>query len=75
MGERSIYEVALTHSEHPASWYLPVMSSFANQVEALAADGLSSTDISEVSELPPLLPVIDGDHTSACHYNEERAVV
>ena len=22
-----------------------------------------------------LLPVVDGDHTSACHYNEERAVV
>lgn len=26
----SIYEVALTRSEHPASWYLPVVSSLAN---------------------------------------------
>jgi glucoamylase len=30
IGERSIYEVALSRSEHPASWYLPVMSSMAN---------------------------------------------
>ena len=28
-----------------------------------------------LTEVPPLLPVIDGDHTSACHYNEERSVV
>jgi peptide/nickel transport system ATP-binding protein len=28
-----------------------------------------------VSEVPALLPVIGADHTSACHYNEERAVV
>ncbi len=28
-----------------------------------------------VSEMPALLPVIGPDHTSACHYNEERAVV
>ena len=28
-----------------------------------------------ITEVPQLLPVIDGDHTSACHYNEERAVV
>ena len=27
-----------------------------------------------VDEVPTLLPVVDGDHTSACHYNEERAV-
>jgi len=31
LGERSIFEVAQTGSEHPASWYLPVMTSFANQ--------------------------------------------
>lgn len=31
LGEHSLYEIALTRSEHPASWYLPVMSSFANQ--------------------------------------------
>jgi glucoamylase len=30
IGERSIYEVAQSRSEHPASWYLPVMSSMAN---------------------------------------------
>jgi glucoamylase len=30
IGERSIYEVAQTREEHPASWYLPVMSSMAN---------------------------------------------
>ncbi|HEY5978946.1 MAG TPA: ABC transporter ATP-binding protein [Microlunatus sp.] len=28
-----------------------------------------------VSEMPALLPVLGGDHRSACHYNEERAVV
>ena len=28
-----------------------------------------------ITEVPQLLPVVDGDHTSACHYNEERAVV
>ena len=28
-----------------------------------------------ITEVPPLLPVTEGDHTSACHYNEERAVV
>ena len=28
-----------------------------------------------VSEMPALLPVVGADHTSACHYNEERAVV
>jgi glucoamylase len=31
VGEHSIYEVAETRSEHPASWYLPTMSSLANQ--------------------------------------------
>jgi glucoamylase len=31
IGERSIYEVAFSRAEHPASWYLPVMSSMANQ--------------------------------------------
>jgi glucoamylase len=31
VGEHSIYEVAETHSEHPASWYLPTMSSLANE--------------------------------------------
>jgi len=30
IGEHSIYEVAQTRAEHPASWYLPVMSSMAN---------------------------------------------
>ena len=30
VGEHSIYEVAETRSEHPASWYLPTMSSLAN---------------------------------------------
>jgi glucoamylase len=30
IGEHSIYEVAQTREEHPASWYLPVMSSMAN---------------------------------------------
>jgi glucoamylase len=30
IGERSIYEVAQSRSEHPASWYLPVMWSMAN---------------------------------------------
>jgi glucoamylase len=30
LGEHSIYEIAQTGSEHPASWYLPVMSSYAN---------------------------------------------
>jgi glucoamylase len=30
IGERSIYEVAQSRSEHPASWYLPVMSGMAN---------------------------------------------
>jgi hypothetical protein len=28
-----------------------------------------------INEIPPLLPVIEGDHTSACHYNEEQVVV
>jgi peptide/nickel transport system ATP-binding protein len=28
-----------------------------------------------ITEVPPLLPVTEGDHTSACHYNEEQAVV
>ena len=28
-----------------------------------------------VSEVPTLLPVVGDDHLSACHYNEERAVV
>ena len=28
-----------------------------------------------VSEMPALLPVVGADHTSACHYNEERSVV
>jgi len=31
VGEHSIYEVAETRSEHPASWYLPTMSSLANE--------------------------------------------
>jgi glucoamylase len=43
LGERGIYDVALTRSEHPASWWLPVMSSFANQggmlPEQVFADG------------------------------------
>jgi glucoamylase len=30
IGERSIYEVAQSRSEHPASWYLAEMSSMAN---------------------------------------------
>src|SRR5262249_18789747 len=30
IGEHSVYEVAHSRSEHPASWYLPVMSSMAN---------------------------------------------
>jgi glucoamylase len=30
IGEHSIYQVAQTRAEHPASWYLPVMSSMAN---------------------------------------------
>ena len=30
IGEHSIYQVALTRGEHPASWYLPVMSDLAN---------------------------------------------
>ena len=30
LAEHSIYEIAQTGSEHPASWYLPVMSSYAN---------------------------------------------
>ncbi|HET9222450.1 MAG TPA: glucan 1,4-alpha-glucosidase, partial [Roseiflexaceae bacterium] len=30
LGEHSMYEIAQTGSEHPASWYLPVMSSYAN---------------------------------------------
>jgi glucoamylase len=30
IGEHSIYEVAQSREEHPASWYLPVMSSMAN---------------------------------------------
>lgn len=30
IGEYSIYEVAKSRSEHPASWYLPTMSSLAN---------------------------------------------
>ncbi len=30
IGERSIYDVAQTREEHPASWYLPVMWSMAN---------------------------------------------
>jgi glucoamylase len=43
LGEHSIYEVAQTGSEHPASWYLPVMSSYANAggmlPEQVFADG------------------------------------
>ncbi len=43
LGEHSIYEVAQTSSEHPASWYLPVMSSYANAggmlPEQVFADG------------------------------------
>jgi glucoamylase len=43
IGEHSIYEIAQTGAEHPASWYLPVMSSFANQggmlPEQVFADG------------------------------------
>ena len=35
--------------------------------------GRSSSAVS--SEMPALLPVVGADHTSACHYNEERAVV
>jgi glucoamylase len=30
IGEHSIYEVAKSRSEHPASWYLPVISDLAN---------------------------------------------
>jgi glucoamylase len=30
IGERSVYDVAQSRSEHPASWYLPVMSGMAN---------------------------------------------
>jgi glucoamylase len=30
IGEHSIYEIAQTGTEHPASWYLPVMSGMAN---------------------------------------------
>jgi glucoamylase len=43
LGEHSIYEIAQTGSEHPASWYLPVMSSYANAggmlPEQVFADG------------------------------------
>ncbi|HWQ13463.1 MAG TPA: glycoside hydrolase family 15 protein [Roseiflexaceae bacterium] len=43
LGERGVYDVALTRSEHPASWWLPVMASFANQggmlPEQVFADG------------------------------------
>ena len=28
-----------------------------------------------IDEVPPLLPVVDDDHTSACHYSEVRPVV
>lgn len=31
IGEYSIYQVAKTRSEHPASWYLPTISDLANQ--------------------------------------------
>jgi len=30
IGERSVYDVAQSRTEHPASWYLPVMSGMAN---------------------------------------------
>lgn len=30
VGEYGVYQVALTHSEHPASWYLPTISGLAN---------------------------------------------
>jgi glucoamylase len=43
LGEHSIYEVAQTRSEHPASWYLPEMSGLANPggmlPEQVFADG------------------------------------
>jgi glucoamylase len=43
LGEHSIYEIAQSGSEHPASWYLPVMSSYANAggmlPEQVFADG------------------------------------
>jgi glucoamylase len=43
LGEHSIYEVAQSHSEHPASWYLPTMSGLANAggmlPEQVFADG------------------------------------
>jgi glucoamylase len=43
LGEHSVYEIAQTGSEHPASWYLPVMSSYANAggmlPEQVFADG------------------------------------
>ena len=46
VGEHAIYEVAETRSEHPASWYLPTMSSLANQggmlPEQVFADGSGS---------------------------------
>jgi glucoamylase len=46
LGEHSIYEIAQTGSEHPASWYLPVMWSYANAggmlPEQVFADGSAS---------------------------------
>lgn len=46
LGEHSVYEIAQSGSEHPASWYLPVMSSYANAggmlPEQVFADGTGS---------------------------------
>mgnify|MGYP002381487142 CR=1 FL=1 len=43
VGENSIYQIAQTGSEHPASWYLPTISGAANQggmiPEQVFADG------------------------------------